>query len=35
MAIAKKIVEAHEGKIDVVSEQGRSTEFIVTLPLSQ
>ena len=33
MAIAKKIVEAHDGTIDVVSEPGRSTEFIVSLPL--
>jgi signal transduction histidine kinase len=35
MAISKKIVEAHEGKIDVVSEQGKSTEFIITLPIPQ
>ena len=35
MAISKKIVEAHEGKIDVVSEQGRGTEFVVTLPLPE
>jgi signal transduction histidine kinase len=35
MAISKKIVEAHEGKIDVVSEQGRSTEFVITLPIPQ
>ena len=33
MAISKKIVEAHEGAIDVVSEQGKFTEFVVTLPL--
>ena len=33
MAISKKIVEAHEGTIDVVSEPGRGTEFAVTLPL--
>ncbi len=33
MAISKKIVEAHEGSINVVSEAGRGTEFIVTLPL--
>ena len=32
MAISKKIIEAHEGKIDVVSEPDRGTEFIVTLP---
>jgi two-component system sensor histidine kinase HydH len=35
MAISKKIVEAHEGSIDVVSEPGRGTEFAVTLPLPQ
>jgi signal transduction histidine kinase len=35
MAISKKIVEAHEGAIDVVSEPGRGTEFAVTLPLPQ
>lgn len=33
MAISKKIVEAHEGLIDVVSEPGRGTEFVVSLPL--
>jgi signal transduction histidine kinase len=33
MAISKKIVEAHEGSIDVLSDQGRGTEFVVTLPL--
>ena len=35
MAISKKIVEAHEGSIDVVSETGRGTEFLVRLPLPQ
>jgi signal transduction histidine kinase len=35
MAIAKKIIEAHEGTIDVVSEAGRGAEFVVTLPLPQ
>lgn len=33
MAISKKIVEAHEGSVDVVSEPGRGTELAVTLPL--
>lgn len=35
MAISRKIVEAHEGAIDVVSETGRGTEFLVTLPMPQ
>ena len=33
MAISRKIVEAHAGSIDVVSEPGRGTEFAVALPL--
>ena len=33
MAISKKIVEAHEGAIEVASEVGRGTEFKVMLPL--
>ena len=33
MAISKKIVEAHEGTIDVVSQVGRGTDLVVTLPL--
>lgn len=33
MAISRKIVEAHEGTIDVVSEPARGSEFAVTLPL--
>lgn len=33
MAISKKIVEAHEGSIDVVSEAGRGAEFVVRLPI--
>jgi len=33
MAISKKIVEAHEGTIEVASEVGRGTEFTIRLPL--
>jgi len=35
MAISKKIVEAHEGSIDVMSEVGRGAEFVVRLPIHQ
>jgi signal transduction histidine kinase len=33
MAISKKIIEAHQGTIDVASTVGRGTEFTVSLPL--
>jgi len=33
MAISRKIVEAHEGTIEVSSEVGRGTEFTIRLPL--
>src|SRR2546425_9517228 len=33
MAISKKIVEAHQGAIEVTSDVGRGTEFTVTLPM--
>lgn len=32
MAISRKIVEAHQGTIDVSSQAGRGTEFAVSLP---
>jgi signal transduction histidine kinase len=32
MAISRKIVEAHQGTIDVSSEPGAGTEFTVSLP---
>ena len=33
MAIARKVVEAHGGTIDVASTPGQGTEFAVALPL--
>jgi signal transduction histidine kinase len=33
--IAKKLVDAHHGKIRVESELGQGSRFIVVLPLSQ
>ncbi|RST58536.1 PAS domain-containing protein [Siminovitchia terrae] len=35
LAIVKHLVESHQGKIEVKSEEGRGTEFIVTLPKQQ
>ena len=32
LAISKKLVDAHGGSIEVHSEQGHGTEFVVTLP---
>ncbi len=34
LPIVRKIVDAHDGRIDVSSEQGRGTRFRVTLPVS-
>jgi len=34
LSIAVQIVESHKGKIEVKSETGQGTEFIVTLPVS-
>ncbi|ERT08463.1 HAMP domain protein [Lyngbya aestuarii BL J] len=33
LAISYKIIENHQGKIDVVSEYGQGAEFIITLPI--
>jgi signal transduction histidine kinase len=34
LAIVRKIVDAHEGRIDVTAEPGQGTTFTVTLPLT-
>ncbi|MEL6813876.1 MAG: ATP-binding protein [Cyanobacteria bacterium J06598_3] len=34
MGICFKIIEQHQGQIDVVSEVGKGSEFIVTLPIA-
>lgn len=33
LAIVKRIVELHKGQIEVMSEEGHGTSFIITLPL--
>jgi PAS domain S-box-containing protein len=35
LAICKRIIESHGGKIEVESEQGKGTTFTVTLPIEQ
>ena len=34
MAITKKIIEEHKGKIDVESEEGKGTTFFIDLPIN-
>jgi signal transduction histidine kinase len=34
LAIVRKIIDAHDGRIDVSSAPGRGTRFTVTLPVS-
>ena len=33
LSISNKIVESHSGKIEVKTERGKGTSFIVTLPI--
>ena len=35
MPIAKKIIEEHDGKIDIKSQPGKGTRVIVRLPIKQ
>ncbi len=35
LSLAKRMVEAHGGKIDVTSELGKGTEFVITLPITR
>ena len=35
LSLARRIVEEHNGKIDVSSEVGKGTEFLITLPIRQ
>jgi signal transduction histidine kinase len=34
LAIVRKIVDAHDGRIDISSAPGRGTRFVVTLPIT-
>ncbi|MFN2127954.1 MAG: sensor histidine kinase, partial [Anaerolineales bacterium] len=35
LSISYGIIEQHHGNIDVISEPGKGTEFIISLPLTQ
>jgi signal transduction histidine kinase len=35
LAISYGIIEQHRGNIDVISEPGKGTEFIISLPIVQ
>jgi len=35
LSISYGIIEQHNGNIDVISESGKGTEFIISLPKSQ
>ena len=35
LALSKKIIEEHSGTINVRSEQGKGTEFLITLPIDR
>ena len=35
MFLVKNIIDAHNGQIDVQSEEGKGTNFIISLPLKQ
>ena len=35
LSIAQSIVEMHKGRIDVISEKGRGSRFVVTLPIKE
>jgi signal transduction histidine kinase len=35
LSLAKRIVEDHQGRIDVTSELGKGTKFVVSLPFKR